>query len=134
MCEKDFMTAESLKCVTALQELIPGTRALYRRTLGLWLHSGADAEGEHSPATVHVTFLFAMEWQVRRKHPAYLVTQGMDRDVFCWGTAVLPAFPYPAVTYGNVRVLAGVSTFFPCPFTEVYTTKSWEWPEGTHLG
>lgn len=82
-CEKGFMTAEGLKCVTVVQELIPDTRALCRCTLGVWLHSGADAEGEQSPATVHVALLFAVEWQVRRKHPAYLVNKGMGGDVFC---------------------------------------------------
>lgn len=58
MCEKDFLTAEGSRCVTALQELIPGTRALCRRMLGVWLHSGADA-GEQSPAAAHVALLFA---------------------------------------------------------------------------
>lgn len=77
------MTAEVLKCVTALQELSPGTRALCSCTLGVWLHADANAEGEQSPATVHVALLFAMEWQVRRRRPVYLVNQGTGRDVFC---------------------------------------------------
>lgn len=104
------MIAEGLKCVTVFQELIPDTRALCRHALRVWLHSGADAEGEQSPATVHVALLFAVEWQVRRKCPVYLVNQGMVGmcSVLCQSTAVLPAFPYPAVTYGNVGVLAGV--------------------------
>lgn len=83
MCEKDFLTAEGSKCVTTLQELIPSTRALCRHMLGVWLHSGADSGGEQPPATAHVALLFAVEWQVRRKRPVYLVNQAMGRDVFC---------------------------------------------------
>lgn len=47
MCEKGFMTAEGFKCVTVFQELIPGPGALYRCTLGVFLHSGLHAEGEN---------------------------------------------------------------------------------------
>lgn len=77
------MTAEGLKCVTALQELMPATRALCSCTFGVWFHSGADAEGQQSPATVYVALLLAVEWKVRRKRPAYLVNQGTGKDVFC---------------------------------------------------
>lgn len=88
--------------------------------------------------TVHIVLLFAVECRVSIKCPAHLVSQRMDRAA---GSSLPGHCSTVSLSLPDSHIwkcvgggwLTGAQTFYSYPFSEVYATKSREWPEGTHL-